>query len=117
MYYKYGGRGIKICDRWLQGVEYFVEDMGARPSPSHTIDRIDNSLGYFPENCRWATKSEQAINRRTTVWLYLDGEKMVSQDVARIIGVSKPTITFHVKRSKKIGVKSFVCKGRSVTMA
>jgi len=64
-YRHYGERGIKVCDRW-RDFEAFLSDMGVRPSAAHTLERTNNDQGYFPSNCKWATRSEQARNRRTT---------------------------------------------------
>lgn len=62
-YKNYGGRGIKVCDRW-HDVQNYIQDIGARPSPEYSIDRIDNDGNYEPDNIRWATNAEQNQNRR-----------------------------------------------------
>lgn len=78
----YGGRGIVVCDRWLNGeggktgFALFLKDMGPRPSASHSIDRRDNDGNYEPDNCRWATPTEQARNRRSNRLVDCDGEKV-----------------------------------------
>ena len=63
-YHHYGGRGITVCDEWKDDFEMFVFHMGEKPSPKHTLDRVDNDHIYCPENCRWATQSEQVNNSR-----------------------------------------------------
>ena len=63
-YKDYGKRGITVCDRWRNNSELFLLDMGKKPSPQHSIDRINNELGYSPDNCRWATRHDQRVNQR-----------------------------------------------------
>jgi hypothetical protein len=62
-YHNYGGKGVRVCDRWERSFWLFYEDMGPRPSVSHTIDRMDGTKGYEPSNCRWATRSQQEHNK------------------------------------------------------
>jgi hypothetical protein len=66
-YPNYGGRGIIVCDRWLNSFENFISDMGKKPSAEYSIDRIDVNGNYEPSNCRWATPKEQRLNQRKTL--------------------------------------------------
>jgi hypothetical protein len=97
-YARYGARGIRVCDRWRESFENFYADMGPRPSPKHTIDRIDNNGDYSPENCRWATASQQQNNRRQTVFLVFRGEKKALTDWARELGFSRNTLQLRYRR-------------------
>ncbi len=72
-YQLYGGRGIKVCTAWLESFSAFYADMGAKPSQSHSLERLDNEGNYCPENCIWATPKQQARNKRNTVWVTWDG--------------------------------------------
>jgi hypothetical protein len=88
----YGGRGITVCDRWLgeHGFEHFLADMGTRPSPHHSIDRRDNSRGYEPSNCRWATQSEQMSNTRKTIRVAIDGKALSLAQACRLLHLHYP---------------------------
>lgn len=90
-YRHYGGRGITVCKRW-DSFPAFIKDMGDRPSPKHTIERIKNHLGYSPGNCCWATRAEQGRNTRRTRNLTHDGRTMCLEDWARETGLNRGTI-------------------------
>ena len=87
----YGGRGIMVCDRW-QSFENFLADMGPKPSPKHSIDRIDNNGNYEAGNCRWATNYEQSTNTRRTILVEVDGQKVCLKEAARRNGLNYGTV-------------------------
>lgn len=99
----YGGRGITVCEKW-QDFPAFFADMGPKPSPAHSIDRIDNDGNYEPGNCRWATRSEQyqnsrqTMNKRNNRFFTHDGKTQILADWARSCGVTKATIRERLER-------------------
>lgn len=95
-YKDYGGRGIKVCERW-GSFENFISDMGDKPSSKHSLDRIDVNGDYTPENCRWATKKEQARNCRNSVHITCNGETKTLAEWAEVTGVRRETISKRIK--------------------
>jgi hypothetical protein len=97
---RYGGRGIKVCDRWLESFENFYADMGPRPTPSHSLDRIDNDGPYSPENCRWADLKQQSNNKRNNQKFSYKGiEKTIAQ-WARDFNLSDATLRARLLKFK-----------------
>jgi hypothetical protein len=96
-YGNYGGRGITVCVRWRKSFQNFYADMGPRPK-DNSIDRIDVNKGYSPGNCRWATKTQQARNTRTNVYLTIGGETRCVTEWAGIYGIVRSTYYRRIKR-------------------
>lgn len=97
-YERYGGRGIVVCSRWRNSFKNFYADMGPKPSPTHSLDRIDNNSHYSPSNCRWATLAEQARNKRTNNLLTLGDETLCITDWAKRTGIASTTLYARLKR-------------------
>lgn len=95
-YSHYGGRGITVCERW-ESYDAFVEDMG-HPAPGLSLDRVDNSKGYSPENCRWATVREQLNNQRRNVVIEHNGIKMTIGQWATHLGLQYSTLHKRLER-------------------
>lgn len=108
-YKHYGGRGIEVCERWRVngGFENFIKDMGERPSPQHTIDRIDYNGDYCPENCRWATPDEQSNNQTKNVYLYIKGKRITAKMLCDILGINYNTMIHQLKYGVDINIIVF----------
>lgn len=99
-YKYYGGKGVIICDRWLgeDGFQHFYDDMGEKPTPKHSIDRINSNGNYEPGNCRWATWEEQQNNKTGyNRIIEYKGVKQTSAQWARMLGTSRETIGYRIK--------------------
>lgn len=112
-YDKYGGRGIRVCPEWNESFRKFKDDMGERPE-GKTLDRIDNNLGYYKENCRWATRAEQNRNKSTTIKIEINGRSQCLTDWCKETGVDR----FVAYRRIECGwhpVDAVLTPGRSAT--
>jgi hypothetical protein len=100
-FYNYGGRGITVCERW-NDYSNFIADMGRRPSKKHSLDRIDNTQGYSPDNCRWVTRDIQNRNKRTSKILTYNGESLNSIDMAKKYGINYQTFMSRLARGLSV---------------
>ncbi len=95
---RYGGRGIKVCDRWLHSFENFLADMGEAPEGLE-IDRFpDNDGNYKSGNCRWATPSQNSRNRRSNVNITINGQTMCAEEWSKLSGIKPATVRFRLRR-------------------
>lgn len=92
----YGGRGITVCDEW-DSFRRFFADVGAKPSPAHSIERVDNARGYSPDNVIWALPRDQSRNKRNNIRLTFRGETLVLTDWAKRIGLCKRTLSWRIR--------------------
>lgn len=100
-YTSYGARGITVCDRWLHSFENFLADMG-EPPPNLTLERIDVHQGYSPENCRWATRQEQANNTQKSKWLTHDGRTQTMLDWSKELHINYSTLRARIRKGWSI---------------
>lgn len=96
-HHNYGGRGIRVCDRWLKGFECFYSDMGD-PPPGASLDRKDNNGDYCKENCQWASKAHQLKNRRLTLYFSFRGEQVTLAELSARFGIRRRILYYRVVR-------------------
>lgn len=96
-YCNYGGRGINICKEWIESFNNFYNDMGNKPTKQHSLDRINNDLGYYKENCRWATKKEQTRNQRSNRLIEYNNEIKCVSEWIELLGLTRYEITNKIK--------------------
>ena len=101
-YSNYGGRGIDMFAGWVDSFEQFLSDMGPMPFDKASIDRIDNNKGYYPLNCRWASKQTQNNNKRSTIYIEFNGEFLPTAIVAKRLNMNPVLIRFHAKKGRTI---------------
>jgi hypothetical protein len=102
-YSEYGAKGITICNRWADpenGFKNFYEDMGAMPTPKHTIERINSNKNYEPSNCKWATYSEQNRNLSTNRYYTVNGKTQLLIEWSEELGISTDVILGRINRYK-----------------
>lgn len=91
-YKNYGGRGIKVCERWVNSASNFISDMGPKPSRFHSVERVNNNGDYEPTNCKWATRYEQSRNRTDSFKITFNGETKTITDWANQIGMKRTSL-------------------------
>lgn len=101
-YENYGGRGISVCSRWRQSFVDFLTDVSPRPSPKHSLDRIDVNGNYEPGNVRWATQMTQCRNTRTNRIVTVDGQQITLAEAVERRGLKYNTVLYRLLRGKTV---------------
>lgn len=96
----YGGRGIRVCKRWATSFENFYADMGAKPNNTYSLDRIDNDGDYDPNNCRWADKITQSINRRYSRFIRYGNQTLCLREWANVLGITYKCLWNRIVRDR-----------------
>jgi len=104
-YQYYGARGITVCDSWNDSFDSFLEDMGLRPT-GLTLERKDNEEGYYKENCKWASRTEQVANRRCMNYYDYAGQRLTLNQWAKVIGISSAAI--HRRNRKGLAIEDLL---------
>lgn len=99
-HHDYSARGITVCDRWLNSFENFIEDMGPRPSPKHSIDRKDVNGNYRPDNCKWTTQKAQNNNKRNNVYINYKGQTYTMIQLVELLKLDYHSFKFRYRRQK-----------------
>lgn len=95
---RYGGRGIKISEKWFYSFWEFYKDMGPRPSPDYQIERKDNNKGYCKENCKWATRKEQCRNRSTNTYVIYKNKQVSLAELSELTGIKPATLQYRLSK-------------------
>jgi len=103
MFYRYGGRGIKVCDRWLHSFKNFFADMGIKPTRKHSIERKNLNGDYKPSNCNWVTSRIQALNTSKNRFVRFNGERMAISQFCDRFGFCRSAIHSRIKRGWSMG--------------
>lgn len=107
----YGGRGISVCDSWLSDFNQFCKDVGPKPSPEYSIDRIDNNGNYEPGNVRWVTQKVQCNNKRNNRFLTNNGITLTTQEWSERLGIKRSTISMRLMKGfpieKALSIKRY----------
>ncbi|HDK2192328.1 TPA: AsnC family protein [Escherichia coli] len=107
-YSNYGGRGITVCKEWVESFEEFFKYVGPRPD-GYSLDRIDTDGNYEPGNVRWVTNRSQQNNKRNTVFVMFDGQKISASEYARAVGMKPDTVHARIRRGLKLD-GAIICK-------